>query len=89
MTTIGNMMTNSIWEGGLSSSSSSSRHRPTKPRPESTREEKEAWIRAKYENKEFLAPLPSSPGPGGDAASTIGKQLIEAITKDDLRYGYG
>ncbi|XP_062842475.1 arf-GAP with GTPase, ANK repeat and PH domain-containing protein 1-like isoform X2 [Trichomycterus rosablanca] len=46
---IGNQMTNSIWE-------KRTRGRQ-KPRPDSTREERELWIRAKYEQKLFLAPL--------------------------------
>lgn len=42
------------------------------------REEKERWIRAKYEQKLFLAPLPSSDVP-------LGQQLLRAVVEDDLR----
>uniref|UniRef100_A0A8C9K986 Arf-GAP with GTPase, ANK repeat and PH domain-containing protein 1 n=1 Tax=Panthera tigris altaica TaxID=74533 RepID=A0A8C9K986_PANTA len=50
MSSIGNELANSVWE-------ESSQGR-TKPSLDSTREEKERWIRAKYEQKLFLAPLP-------------------------------
>lgn len=42
------------------------------------REEKERWIRAKYEQKLFLAPLPHSDVP-------LGQQLLRAVVEDDLR----
>lgn len=42
------------------------------------REEKERWVRAKYEQKLFLAPLPSSDVP-------LGQQLLRAVVEDDLR----
>lgn len=44
----------------------------------SGREEKERWIRAKYEQKLFLAPLPQSDIP-------LGQQLLRAVVEDDLR----
>lgn len=43
--------------------------------PTSTREEKENWIRRKYEAKEFLPPLNSN--------ISIGQQLIESVVKWD------
>ncbi|XP_045146084.1 arf-GAP with GTPase, ANK repeat and PH domain-containing protein 3 [Echinops telfairi] len=42
------------------------------------REEKEQWIRAKYEQRLFLAPLPGSDVP-------LGQQLLRAVVEDDLR----
>lgn len=42
------------------------------------REEKEHWIRAKYEQRLFLAPLPHSDVP-------LGQQLLRAVVEDDLR----
>ncbi|XP_020600611.1 arf-GAP with GTPase, ANK repeat and PH domain-containing protein 11-like [Orbicella faveolata] len=47
---IGNTLANSVWEGKLQNR--------TKPTPSSSREEKEKWVRAKYEGKEFLRELP-------------------------------
>ncbi|CAH2316997.1 Arf-GAP with GTPase, ANK repeat and PH domain-containing 3 [Pelobates cultripes] len=41
-------------------------------------EEKELWIRAKYEQKVFLCPLPTSDVP-------LGQQLLRAVVEDDLR----
>ncbi|KAM4023673.1 arf-GAP with GTPase, ANK repeat and PH domain-containing protein 1 isoform 2-T2 [Anomaloglossus baeobatrachus] len=70
MSAIGNELANSIWEG------SSQGH--VKPCSESPREEKERWIRAKYEQKLFLAPLPCRDLP-------LGQQLLRATAEEDLR----
>ncbi|XP_033838218.1 arf-GAP with GTPase, ANK repeat and PH domain-containing protein 3 isoform X2 [Periophthalmus magnuspinnatus] len=70
MTAIGNVMANSVWEGALDGYS--------KPGSDSTREEKERWIRAKYEQKLFLVGLPQSDIP-------LGQQLLRAVVEDDLR----
>uniref|UniRef100_A0A665X2E5 Arf-GAP with GTPase, ANK repeat and PH domain-containing protein 3 n=1 Tax=Echeneis naucrates TaxID=173247 RepID=A0A665X2E5_ECHNA len=70
MTAIGNTMANSVWEGALENY--------TKPGSDSTREEKERWIRAKYEQKLFLVGLPQSDVP-------LGQQLLRAVVEDDLR----
>ncbi|XP_077304360.1 arf-GAP with GTPase, ANK repeat and PH domain-containing protein 1 isoform X7 [Lithobates pipiens] len=70
MSAIGNELGNSIWEG------SSQGH--VKPCSESPREEKERWIRAKYEQKLFLAPLPCRDLP-------LGQQLLRATAEEDLR----
>ncbi|XP_037691733.1 arf-GAP with GTPase, ANK repeat and PH domain-containing protein 3 isoform X2 [Choloepus didactylus] len=70
MTAVGNALANSVWEGALDGYA--------KPGPEACREEKERWIRAKYEQKLFLAPLPSSDVP-------LGQQLLRAVVEDDLR----
>ncbi|KAG7455270.1 hypothetical protein MATL_G00254850 [Megalops atlanticus] len=70
MTAIGNAMANSVWEGALEGY--------TKPGADSTREEKERWIRAKYEQKLFLLQLPQSDVP-------LGQQLLRAVVEDDLR----
>ncbi|XP_077101321.1 arfGAP with GTPase domain, ankyrin repeat and PH domain 3 isoform X2 [Siphateles boraxobius] len=70
MTAIGNAMANSVWEGCV--------EEYTKPGVDSTREEKERWIRAKYEQKLFLVALPQSDVP-------LGQQLLRAVVEDDLR----
>ncbi|XP_073502812.1 arf-GAP with GTPase, ANK repeat and PH domain-containing protein 1 isoform X5 [Phyllobates terribilis] len=70
MSAIGNELANSVWEG------SSQGH--VKPCSESPREEKERWIRAKYEQKLFLAPLPCRDLP-------LGQQLLRATAEEDLR----
>ncbi|XP_061109742.1 arf-GAP with GTPase, ANK repeat and PH domain-containing protein 3 isoform X1 [Conger conger] len=70
MTAIGNTMANSVWEGALEGY--------TKPAADCTREEKEQWIRAKYEQKLFLLALPQSDVP-------LGQQLLRAVVEDDLR----
>ncbi|XP_054721553.1 centaurin-gamma-1A-like [Uloborus diversus] len=69
MVSLGNTVANSIWEGNTRGRA--------KPTPNSSREEKERWIRAKYEFKEFLAPLPAS--------TPIGQQLIDAVCKSDIK----
>ncbi|XP_060040329.1 arf-GAP with GTPase, ANK repeat and PH domain-containing protein 3 isoform X1 [Erinaceus europaeus] len=70
MTAMGNALANSVWEGAVDGY--------TKPGPDACREEKERWIRAKYEQKRFLAPLPGSDVP-------LGQQLLRAVVEDDLR----
>ncbi|KAK8770934.1 hypothetical protein V5799_025823 [Amblyomma americanum] len=70
MMTLGNTASNCIWEG------SAARSGYTKPGPHSSREEKERWIRAKYEQREFLVPLPSGP---------TAQQLRDAVCRGDVR----
>ncbi|XP_078397337.1 arf-GAP with GTPase, ANK repeat and PH domain-containing protein 3-like isoform X8 [Cetorhinus maximus] len=70
MTGIGNAMANSVWEDSMQGL--------TKPNQDSSREEKERWIRAKYEQKLLLAALPQSDIP-------LGQQLLRAVVEDDLR----
>lgn len=48
----------------------------TKPVSSSTREEKESWIRAKYEQLVFLKPLGSSVG--------ITQQLVDAVLAREI-----
>ena len=68
MTGLGNHVANSIWEaripGGV-----------RKPGPDSPREEKERYIKAKYERKEWLAGLGGVPG---------AQHLVEAICRGDM-----
>ncbi|XP_068101428.1 arf-GAP with GTPase, ANK repeat and PH domain-containing protein 1 isoform X8 [Hyperolius riggenbachi] len=70
MSAIGNELANGVWEGN------SQGH--VKPCSESPREEKERWIRAKYEQKLFLASLLCRDLP-------IGQQLLRATAEEDLR----
>ncbi|KAM9321481.1 arf-GAP with GTPase, ANK repeat and PH domain-containing protein 2 [Gastrophryne carolinensis] len=69
LTSIGNEMANSIWE--------MSTQGRTKPSPDASREERESWIRAKYEQRLFLAPLKNPEVP-------IVKQLFKAVQEKDL-----
>ncbi|XP_040297724.1 arf-GAP with GTPase, ANK repeat and PH domain-containing protein 1 isoform X2 [Bufo bufo] len=70
MSAIGNELANSVWEG------SSQGH--VKPCSESPREEKERWIRAKYEQRLFVATLPCRDLP-------LGQQLLRSTAEEDLR----
>ncbi|XP_040828282.1 arf-GAP with GTPase, ANK repeat and PH domain-containing protein 1 isoform X2 [Ochotona curzoniae] len=70
MSSIGNELANSVWEENCQGR--------TKPSLDSTREEKERWIRAKYEQKLFLAPLPC-------AELSLGQHLLRATADEDLR----
>ncbi|XP_077123847.1 arf-GAP with GTPase, ANK repeat and PH domain-containing protein 3 isoform X2 [Ranitomeya variabilis] len=70
MMAMGNSLANAVWEHCTEGYA--------KPSPESSREEKERWIRAKYEQKLFLCPLPASDVP-------LGQQLLRAVVEDDLR----
>uniref|UniRef100_A0A8B9P2D6 ArfGAP with GTPase domain, ankyrin repeat and PH domain 2 n=1 Tax=Apteryx owenii TaxID=8824 RepID=A0A8B9P2D6_APTOW len=69
LTSIGNTTANSIWEKNPQGR--------CKPTPESSREERESWIRAKYEQRLFLAPLPAAEAP-------LGEQLFHAVQEKDL-----
>jgi len=68
MSALGNALANNIWENKL---------KGQKPDPTSTQEDKERFIMAKYNNKEFLAPLP--PGLGTSAS------LVDAICRSDMK----
>ncbi|XP_069119614.1 centaurin-gamma-1A-like isoform X3 [Argopecten irradians] len=70
MISIGNSTANSVWEAHLKGK--------TKPSPSSPREEKERWIRAKYDTKEFLPPAPY-------LDISLNQQLIDALVREDIR----
>ncbi|KAH8872684.1 Arf-GAP with GTPase, ANK repeat and PH domain-containing protein 3 [Schistosoma japonicum] len=74
MVAIGNTLANSVWEAAVPVNAGNRR----KPDPSSSREEKEIWIRAKYERQEFLPPLPYPDAP-------LQQQLIDAIARQDTR----
>uniref|UniRef100_A0A671V633 ArfGAP with GTPase domain, ankyrin repeat and PH domain 2 n=1 Tax=Sparus aurata TaxID=8175 RepID=A0A671V633_SPAAU len=67
---IGNHMANSIWE--------SCTQGRTKPTPNATREERESWIRAKYDQRAFVAALQTPPEDGMPA------WLLSAVSERDL-----
>ncbi|XP_069735054.1 arf-GAP with GTPase, ANK repeat and PH domain-containing protein 2 [Phaenicophaeus curvirostris] len=69
LASIGNATANRIWERDP-------RGR-CKPTPDATREERESWIRAKYEQRLFVAPLPPGEEP-------LGEQLLRAVREQDL-----
>ncbi|XP_023845595.1 arf-GAP with GTPase, ANK repeat and PH domain-containing protein 1 isoform X1 [Salvelinus sp. IW2-2015] len=77
---IGNHLANSIWEGRTLG-----RRKPT---PDATREERESWIRAKYEQRLFVAPLvPPSPSMSpsqGSEVNTLSASLLVAVMERDL-----
>ncbi|GAB1295644.1 Arf-GAP with GTPase, ANK repeat and PH domain-containing protein 2 [Apodemus speciosus] len=69
LTAIGNDTANRVWE-----SDTRGRAKPTR---DSSREERESWIRAKYEQLLFLAPLSSTEEP-------LGRQLWAAVEAQDV-----
>lgn len=69
MLAIGNSISNSVYEANVCGFS--------KPNTNSTREEKETWIRRKYETKEFVTDI--------DNSLSSEKLLIEAVVRY-LRY---
>ncbi|XP_020019091.1 arf-GAP with GTPase, ANK repeat and PH domain-containing protein 2 isoform X4 [Castor canadensis] len=69
LTAIGNDTANRVWE-----SDTRGRAKPTR---DSSREERESWIRAKYEQLLFLAPLGTTEGP-------LGHQLWAAVQAQDV-----
>jgi Arf-GAP/GTPase/ANK repeat/PH domain-containing protein 1/3 len=73
MAALGNDVANSIWESGLRSLRNF-----RKPEPNSSQEEKERFIMAKYNQKEFLAPLP----PG----LSVSASLVDAICRYNVSF---
>ncbi|XP_048834436.1 arf-GAP with GTPase, ANK repeat and PH domain-containing protein 1 isoform X1 [Brienomyrus brachyistius] len=69
MSAIGNELANSVWEANAQGR--------LKPAPEANREERERWIRAKYEQRLFVAALPNHELP-------LGQQLLRATVEEDL-----
>ncbi|XP_036750703.2 arf-GAP with GTPase, ANK repeat and PH domain-containing protein 2 isoform X9 [Manis pentadactyla] len=69
LTAIGNDMANRVWENDTRG-----RAKPTR---DSSREERESWIRAKYEQLLFLAPLDTPEEP-------LGRQLWAAVQAQDV-----
>nr|CAD7393833.1 unnamed protein product [Timema cristinae] len=72
MLSIGNALANSVWECSTRGCS--------KPTPNSSREEKERWIRNKYEGKEFLAPVSQS--------LPLNQQLVDAVCRSNMKQLY-
>ncbi|XP_037038824.1 centaurin-gamma-1A isoform X3 [Bradysia coprophila] len=71
MLAIGNSLANSVWEA-------KSLHGPiTKPISTSSREDKERWIRLKYEAKEFLPPC--------NLSISIDQQIIDAVVGSNMK----
>ncbi|CAI5638668.1 unnamed protein product [Oreochromis niloticus] len=70
MSAIGNELANNVWEANAQGR--------LKPGPDASREERERWIRAKYEQHLFLASLPCTDLP-------LGQQLLRATAEEDLR----
>ncbi|KAK9972819.1 hypothetical protein ABG768_023583 [Culter alburnus] len=71
MSAIGNELANSVWEANAQGR--------LKPAPDASREERERWIRAKYEQKLFLASLTCT-------ELSLGQQLLRATAEEDLRF---
>ncbi|XP_017769282.1 PREDICTED: centaurin-gamma-1A isoform X2 [Nicrophorus vespilloides] len=69
MLAVGNNLANSIFEYRTQGE--------RKPDPSSSREDKERWIRAKYENKEFLPPLCNM--------MSIEQQLIDSVCASNVK----
>ncbi|KAG1669939.1 Centaurin-gamma-1A [Nymphon striatum] len=69
MMSLGNSVVNSIWESNMKGRA--------KPTPNSSREEKQRWIRAKYELKELITPL--------NANIPVAQQLIDNICRADIK----
>ncbi|XP_041945101.1 arf-GAP with GTPase, ANK repeat and PH domain-containing protein 1-like isoform X4 [Alosa sapidissima] len=73
LSAIGNHLANSIWEACTQGC-----HKPT---PDASREERESWIRAKYEQRMFVAPLT---GVAEGLDGTLSARLLRAVTDRDL-----
>jgi len=69
MVAVGNKMVNSIWEANTNNK--------VKPSSSSPREEKDQWIRAKYEQHEFVAATPYTEVP-------LHRQLFDAVARSSV-----
>ncbi|XP_037780037.1 centaurin-gamma-1A-like isoform X1 [Penaeus monodon] len=69
MMSLGNEVGNSVWEAHTRGQA--------KPNPRSSREDKERWIRAKYEAKEFIA-MPQSGIP-------LNEQIVDCVCRGDVQ----
>jgi len=69
MCAVGNGTVNAVWEANTKGR--------TKPTATSPREDREKWIRSKYEMKEFLPPLPYIDIP-------VNQQLIDALVREHI-----
>ncbi|XP_061627582.1 arf-GAP with GTPase, ANK repeat and PH domain-containing protein 2 isoform X4 [Phyllopteryx taeniolatus] len=70
LSAIGNHTANSIWEGRTLGRA--------KPTPAASREERESWIRAKYEQRAFVPPLQPR------ADDSLPARMLSAVTERDL-----
>lgn len=69
MQAIGNDLANRVWEHNAP--------KDKRPAHDATREQKESWIKLKYEQKRFLPAVPVD--------KTLGRQLIDAVISRDLQ----
>uniref|UniRef100_A0A3B5LNS8 Uncharacterized protein n=1 Tax=Xiphophorus couchianus TaxID=32473 RepID=A0A3B5LNS8_9TELE len=72
MSAIGNELANSVWEANAQGR--------LKPGADASREERERWIRAKYEQRLFVAALPGADPP-------LGQQLLRTQVNDTFGDG--
>uniref|UniRef100_UPI00358F706B uncharacterized protein isoform X2 n=1 Tax=Myxine glutinosa TaxID=7769 RepID=UPI00358F706B len=70
MLAMGNTLSRAVWEAETQGW--------TRPSPDSTRDEKERWIRAKYERRAMLAPRPQPEEP-------LAMHLVRAVTGADVQ----
>ncbi|XP_065582918.1 centaurin-gamma-1A-like isoform X1 [Artemia franciscana] len=70
---LGNEEANSIWEAKIDK-------KYVKPNANSFTDERERWIRTKYERREFTLPPPSSP--------PLGQRLVDAVCRSDIKSVY-
>ncbi|XP_051910320.1 arf-GAP with GTPase, ANK repeat and PH domain-containing protein 1-like isoform X2 [Hippocampus zosterae] len=70
LSAIGNRTANGVWEGRTLGRA--------KPAPNASREERESWIRAKYEQRAFVPPLRPQ------ADDDMPARLLSAVTERDL-----
>lgn len=69
MMSLGNYMANQVWEATADTKG--------KPKGSSSHDEKNSWIRMKYEDKKFITSSPES-------SINSNQQLIESIIKNDI-----
>ena len=80
MTALGNRVANSIWEARLN---------VKRPGPNSSQEDKERFILAKYQKRDFLAPVPSAPANISYASHLFNAICRLVVAKKTMSWGGG
>ena len=73
----GNAFANPIWESGMSSDKAAKRLGGQKPAPNCSREDRDGFVRAKYVEKRWLAPLETR-------GQTLAEGLYDLSSRNDL-----
>ena len=78
---LGNRVANMVWEGTLNSTGSETSSQPQKPTPNASRDQRAAFITAKYAQQAFVRPIEQ----GVSHYHTRDEMLLASIKKGDIQ----